>query len=142
MKTSAWPCADCWRLRRRSAWPDWWSRMSPATSQCDSFRPEYAGRRPVLLWLMTGAALSCVVSVMGFGLTAARMFTVQAPLCLALVIATTALSAIFIPKWGLLGASMAIALSWAVTAACMGAAAWKAGLLTSRFEAAVLLEAA
>ncbi len=106
------------------------------------FRPEYAGRRPALLWLMTAAALSCLVSVMGFGLTAARMFTVQVPLCLVLLVTTTALSAVLVPRLGLLGASIAITLSWAVMAACMGVVAWKAGLLSSRFADAVLLEAA
>jgi len=71
------------------------------------FRPEYAAASDVFVWVMLAAAVSYPASFLGYGLTAARRFKVQAPL-IAIVTAVTAASCVvFVPRYGLIGAASA-----------------------------------
>jgi O-antigen/teichoic acid export membrane protein len=74
------------------------------------FRPDYAASSDVLTWMMAAAALSYVGSFLGYGLTAARRFTVQAPLIGVVTVVTAAASVLLIPGHGLIGAAWATML--------------------------------
>jgi O-antigen/teichoic acid export membrane protein len=74
------------------------------------FRPDYAAAADVLAWIMTAAAISYVASFLGYGLTAARRFKVQAPLIGVVTIVTAAASIVLIPGHGLIGAAWATLL--------------------------------
>jgi O-antigen/teichoic acid export membrane protein len=71
------------------------------------YTPAYAERADVLLWLTVAAALGAVASLLGYGMTAARCFRVQAPLFGIVALATTVASAVLIPRRGVLGAALA-----------------------------------
>lgn len=78
------------------------------------YRPEYADRNDVLIWLMVAAALGFVSSVFGFALTAARSFRIQVPLYGAVVLSTFVACWILIPEYELFGAAYALVLSGVV----------------------------
>ena len=71
------------------------------------FRPEYAAADDVFVWMMAAAAISYLGSFLGYGLTAARQFKVQAPLILVVSVVTMASSVILVPRHGLVGAAWA-----------------------------------
>lgn len=75
------------------------------------FRSDYAASSDVLTWMMIAAAISYVASFLGYGLTAARQFKVQAPLFAVVTIVTAAASIGLIPGHGLLGAAWATVLA-------------------------------
>jgi O-antigen/teichoic acid export membrane protein len=73
------------------------------------FRPEYAASTPLLTWTMAAAAVSYQAAFMGYGLTAARRFAVQAPL-FTVVCGTVGVSAlVLVPRFGAIGGAWAIA---------------------------------
>src|SRR5262249_36547476 len=72
------------------------------------YTPEYAGRSEVLVVLMVSAGLSAVASFLGYGMTAARRFAVQAPLFVLVALATLLASVLFVPSVGLVGAAWAM----------------------------------
>ncbi len=81
------------------------------------YRPEYATHLDAFMWVMCAAAISYVASFLGYGMTAARYFTIQLPL-LVVVAASTALASLWlIPSQGLRGAAMALTVSVGVQAA-------------------------
>jgi len=71
------------------------------------YRPEYAARSQVFVWLMAGAALSNVAAFLGYGLTAARRFRIQMPLLICETLILTASCLYLVPMFGLLGAAVA-----------------------------------
>ena len=71
------------------------------------YTTEYAQRADVFFWLTIATALGAVASILGYGMTAARCFRIQAPLFAVVVLATTLFSALLIPRHGLLGAALA-----------------------------------
>lgn len=77
------------------------------------YRAEYAASVSVFIWLAVGAGVGYVASFLGYALTAARYFAVQAPL-FAVVAAATGLAAwILVPRFGLVGAA------WSVIIGCL-----------------------
>lgn len=72
------------------------------------YRPEYGNYANVFVWLMLVAGIGYVASILGYAMTAARYFKSQIPL-FALVTATTTLNSFWLlPKYGLLGAAIAL----------------------------------
>ena len=75
------------------------------------YRPEYAEQTNLFVWLMVAAGISYISSFLGYGITAARYFRVQMPLFCA-VTATSALGCLWLlPKYGLLGAAIALIMA-------------------------------
>lgn len=71
------------------------------------YRPEYAQQADLFVWLMVAAAIGCVSSFLGYGMTAARYFRIQMPL-FALVTGISATTCLWlIPSRGLQGAAYA-----------------------------------
>jgi len=80
------------------------------------YRPEYAQRADLFVWLMLVSGINYVASFLGYGMTAARYFRVQMPL-FTLVASTSALVCFWlIPSWGLQGAVMALIIAALVSA--------------------------
>lgn len=75
------------------------------------YRPEYAEQSDVFIWVTMAAAAGYVASFLGFGMTAARYFKVQAPLFAVVTGATALLSLWLVPEYGLQGAAYALLLS-------------------------------
>jgi O-antigen/teichoic acid export membrane protein len=75
------------------------------------YRPEYAERVDIFLWLMIAAAIMYVASLLGYGMTAARYFRVQVPL-FAFAGGISAVACLWlVPAAGLKGASIALIIS-------------------------------
>jgi O-antigen/teichoic acid export membrane protein len=76
-----------------------------------AYRPEYAARQDVLVWLMAASGALYLGSMMGVAVTAVRCFAPQLPL-FALAAATTALACyLLVPTMGMRGAALAIFIS-------------------------------
>ncbi|MFP3869245.1 MAG: oligosaccharide flippase family protein [Desulfobacteraceae bacterium] len=69
------------------------------------YRPEYAEQAGVLAWLMVTASIYYVGVFLGYGMTAARYFRIQAPLNASTLLLIIGASALLIPRYGLLGAA-------------------------------------
>jgi O-antigen/teichoic acid export membrane protein len=76
----------------------------------------YAEQANLLVWLMVAAGMSYISSFLGYGMIAARQFSIQIPL-FAIGIVIAPISCIFLlPKLGLLGAAIALILTATVQA--------------------------
>jgi O-antigen/teichoic acid export membrane protein len=75
---------------------------------------EYSRYGALFVWIMVVSWLTDLGSMMGYGMTAARRFKVQAPLYGAVVIATFISCWMLIPPLGLLGATLAIGVGTGV----------------------------
>jgi O-antigen/teichoic acid export membrane protein len=72
------------------------------------YKPEYAERADLFLWLMVAAGILYVSAFLGYGITAARYFRVQMPL-FVLVTGSSAIACFWlIPTMGLRGAAIAL----------------------------------
>lgn len=72
------------------------------------YKPEYADRADLFLWLMVAAGILYVSAFLGYGITAARYFRVQMPL-FVLVTGSSAFACFWlIPTMGLPGAAIAL----------------------------------
>ena len=99
------------------------------------FRPEYAAHAGVFVWLVIAAGISCVSSLLHYGITSARCFGIQVPM-FVLVVGSNALAcAWLVPSRGLAGAAMAMAV-----AACVHLAS-TAGVLLYLFSSRAHREA-
>jgi O-antigen/teichoic acid export membrane protein len=88
------------------------------------YTPEYARESSLLLIMAFAFGVGSLVSIFGFGITAARHFRPQVPLvALALTTATIA-SAVLVPRMGLTGAAWAVLVSLAVWAVASGCVLW------------------
>ena len=78
------------------------------------YRPGYAAYAGLLAWVM-GAGVFCYVAIMlGYVITGARVYTAQAPLLMFVAVSSAAGSWLLVPRLGLNGAAMALALAWSV----------------------------
>jgi len=68
---------------------------------------EYAARPGAFLVVVLGGSIGYVSSFLGYGMTAARFFRVQAPLFGSLVALNALSCALLVPRLGLLGAALA-----------------------------------
>jgi O-antigen/teichoic acid export membrane protein len=81
------------------------------------YRPEYVAYRDLLVALMGAAVFQYVAIALGYALTSARLFAVQIPL-LAAVSASVAITAfLLVPRLGLPGAALSLAVGGCVQAA-------------------------
>lgn len=71
------------------------------------YRPEYAEKSELLLYLMAAAAVAYLAACLGCAMTAAAQFRPQVPLCLAVIVASAVSSVLLIPRYGLYGAALA-----------------------------------
>lgn len=75
------------------------------------YRPEYAEHTNLFIWLMVAAGINYISSFLGYGMTAARYFRIQMPLS-AVVASISAIACLWLlPKWGLLGAAIALLIA-------------------------------
>jgi len=81
------------------------------------YRKNYADYSSVFVWLSAGALLTYLSSVLGYALTAARLFRVQVPLYSAAAAVCLIGSLAWVPSWGLTGAAYATIAGWATAAA-------------------------
>lgn len=72
------------------------------------YRPEYAVYTTVFVWLMVASAIQNVASFLGYGMTAARRFRPQLLVSAVVTSTTLLISVLFIPRYGLVGAAMAL----------------------------------
>ncbi len=72
------------------------------------YRADYAQYAAVLTWLMAAAAFAYVASILGYGMTAARVFRPQVPLFLAATSVTALACWFLVPRLGLMGSAYAI----------------------------------
>ncbi|MEG4824393.1 oligosaccharide flippase family protein [Microcoleus sp. F8-D3] len=80
------------------------------------YKPEYADRADLFLWLMVAAGIWYVSAFLGYGITAARYFRVQMPLFVA-VTGSSAIACLWlIPIMGLRGAAIALIVTAIVQA--------------------------
>ena len=91
------------------------------------YRKEYAGYADVFIWLSVGAVLTYLSSVLGYALTAARLFRVQVPLYAASAAVCVVASLAWVPSFGLKGAAFATIASWATAAAASAAVLLRSG---------------
>ena len=88
------------------------------------FQPEYADATNVFVWLVTAAAITYVASFIGYGLTAAGHFGIQAPLFAAVTLATTLAALVLVPSNGLAGAALAMVIGAVVQLTGSGLILW------------------
>ena len=81
------------------------------------FRPEYAARTDIFVWLMAAGTVQCAVSGVGYVMTAARELKSQIPVLIANCATTAAASAWLIPMHGLRGAAESLMLGGLVQCA-------------------------
>jgi O-antigen/teichoic acid export membrane protein len=72
------------------------------------YRDDYAQYATVFTWLMAAAAVAYVASMLGYAMTAARVFRPQVPLVLAAVAVTALACRLLIPRFGLTGSAYAV----------------------------------
>ena len=71
------------------------------------YRPEYARFANLFVWLMVGAAVSYIASLLGYGMTAARCFRSQLPLSALCGGVSILTCTVLVPRFGLVGAAWA-----------------------------------
>ncbi len=75
------------------------------------YRSDYAGFSDVFIYLMIAAGIGYVASIVGYGMTAARLFSPQ-PLLFSIVLALSTLASFrWVPVYGLRGAAFALILA-------------------------------
>ena len=85
------------------------------------YTAEYAAYVPLFLWIGIATGLGFAVSVLGYGMTAARYFRAQVPVFAATLLATAAACFVLVPRYGLTGAAMAMAIATVVQGIGSGA---------------------
>jgi O-antigen/teichoic acid export membrane protein len=78
------------------------------------YQPEYAEYTELLVLLSIAAAIGCVQAFLSYGLGAARYYRIQVPIFLAVCLAITVASAVWIPSYQLNGAAYALMVGAAV----------------------------
>jgi O-antigen/teichoic acid export membrane protein len=74
------------------------------------YRPEYAEAHLLLTGMMGAASILFAVTLLGYAATAAKSFISQALLMTGVVIAIIVASAYFVPRFGLWGAVISVAI--------------------------------
>ncbi|MBD2387480.1 oligosaccharide flippase family protein [Cylindrospermum sp. FACHB-282] len=75
------------------------------------YQAEYAEQTNLFIWLMVVAAITYISNFLGYGMTAARYFRVQMPLFTAVASISAIACLWLLPKWGLLGAAIALLIA-------------------------------
>jgi len=82
-----------------------------------AYRPEFATRQDVLIWLMAASGALYLGSMMGVAVTAVRCFAPQLPLFALSAVTTTVACFLLVPTMGMRGAAAAIFISSIVQSA-------------------------
>jgi O-antigen/teichoic acid export membrane protein len=91
-----------------------------------AYAPEFAAHAAAFTWVMAAGALHFVLSLTLYALTAARVLRAQPIVYLLALAVTVALSVLWVPDRGLVGAAMAAVGGWAVALVVAGALAVRA----------------
>jgi O-antigen/teichoic acid export membrane protein len=75
------------------------------------FGTEYADHVEVFVWLVAAAGISCIASLLHYGITSAQCFRIQVPMFLLVVGSNALACAWLVPSIGLRGAAMAMAIA-------------------------------
>jgi len=75
------------------------------------YGPEYAAHQGLLLILVATSGVTAVASFLGCGMSAARRFREQLPVTLVTVTTCATAAYLLTPRWGMIGAAIAILLS-------------------------------
>lgn len=94
------------------------------------YRPEYAERADVFAWLMAAGMVGYASNVMGYALTAARLFREGAVAAVAITALTLLACVLLVPRFGLLGAA------WATLGSSVAAFVLQSGALALRWREA------
>ena len=81
-----------------------------------TYGDEYAAGNALFVWIMVYGAVTYVASILGFGMTAARVFLPQLPIAVSAVVVTGVMCVILIPRYGATGAALALLASAVVRA--------------------------
>jgi O-antigen/teichoic acid export membrane protein len=81
------------------------------------YRPEYAEKIDVFLFLLLAETFYYVAVALGVGMTASRHFKLQVPLSLVSVMLTVLFSYALIPTFGVVGAALTIVATMATVLA-------------------------
>lgn len=82
------------------------------------YKPEYAERQDVFIWLLVAAGVTMLAAMLGVGMTAARRFKSQVPVFLTTCGISLLASWLLIPRYGMKGAAWAM-LATTITQ-CLG----------------------
>lgn len=77
------------------------------------YRPDYAPYSGLLAWIMAAGVAGYIAGVLGYVVTSVRSFNAQVPLLGAAAAAAAVGSWALVPRLGLHGAALALALAWA-----------------------------
>jgi O-antigen/teichoic acid export membrane protein len=75
------------------------------------YKPDYSSYYIEFIWLMIGAGLGFIGSILGYALTSARLFRLQIPLFGSTLIVTLLMCILLVPSRGIFGGALAILLS-------------------------------
>lgn len=78
------------------------------------YRPAYAAYDGLLLWTMGAGVCSYLAVILGYVVTSARSFAIQVPLLAAVAASSGVASWALVPRIGLKGAALALAVAWSV----------------------------
>jgi len=74
------------------------------------YRPDYAQHANVFVWVMVAAAISYMASMLGYGMTAARIFRAQVPIFAVSALGITLTCLLLIKPYGLIAGAYALAV--------------------------------
>jgi O-antigen/teichoic acid export membrane protein len=80
------------------------------------YRRDYADYANVFVWVMVAAAISYISSMLGYAMTAARIYRAQVPLFAASCLGIAATCALLVKAHGLLGAAFALVVGASISA--------------------------
>ena len=75
------------------------------------YRSDYAAYSNVFFYLMIAAGIGCVASIVGYGMTAARLFNPQVALFSIVLVLSALACFLWVPLYGLRGAAFALILA-------------------------------
>jgi O-antigen/teichoic acid export membrane protein len=75
------------------------------------FSAEYAAHAGVFVWLVAAAGVSCVASLVNYGITSAQCFRIQVPLFFLVAGSNALACAWLVPSYGLKGAAVAMVIA-------------------------------
>lgn len=90
-----------------------------------AFGSEYAAEKLLLVVMMVGAMIQYSAVFLGTTVNALRMFTVQAPINIASLVAVTLVAFLVVPSWGLMGAAVAVGTGQVVQAVWYAVLTWR-----------------
>jgi O-antigen/teichoic acid export membrane protein len=75
------------------------------------YRPAYAAYAGLLVWVMAAGIGTYTAGALGYVITSTRRFAPQAPLHAAVAVSAGIASWLLVPRWGLSGAALALAIA-------------------------------